>query len=178
MGIDLPYVRKNVKELIGLLDPLMDYHRNMAPSEIIGTLRSGLDYDRYCTDEDIPSPDDQKIMNLNQLQLAAARYPNIESFLQYTDSFQDEMVNDKQGVSLMTIHKAKGLEFPVVFVIGLVEGIIPTKKGDIEEERRICFVGISRAMRLLYLSYSHTYLGQPAKKSIFLDEILGNKKED
>ena len=78
----------------------------------------------------------------------------------------------------MTIHKAKGLEFPVVFVIGLVEGIIPTKKGDIEEERRICFVGISRAMRLLYLSYSHTYLGQPAKKSIFLDEILGVKKED
>jgi len=76
----------------------------------------------------------------------------------------------------MTIHKAKGLEFPVVFVIGLVEGIIPTKKGDIEEERRIAFVGISRAMRLLYLSYSHTYLGQPSKKSIFLDEILGIKK--
>ncbi len=77
----------------------------------------------------------------------------------------------------MTIHKAKGLEFPVVFVIGLVEGIIPTKKGDIEEERRICFVGISRAMRLLYLSYSRTYLNQPAEKSIFLDEILGVKKE-
>lgn len=178
MGIDLPYVRKNVKELIGFLDPLIDYSNNMAPSEIIGTLRSGLDYDRYVSDEDIPSPDDQKIMNLNQLQLAAARYSSIESFLQYTDSFQDEMVNDKEGVSLMTIHKAKGLEFPVVFVIGLVEGIIPTKKGDIEEERRIAFVAISRAMRLLYLSYSHTYLGQPAKKSIFLDEILGNKKED
>jgi DNA helicase-2/ATP-dependent DNA helicase PcrA len=176
MGIDLPYVRKNVKELIGLLDPLMDYHRNMAPSEVIGTLRSGLDYDRYVTDEDIPSPDDQKIMNLNQLQLAAARYSNIESFLQYTDSFQDEMVSDKEGVSLMTIHKAKGLEFPVVFVIGLVEGIIPTKKGDIEEERRIAFVALSRAMRLLYLSYSHTYLNQPAKKSIFLDEITGTKK--
>jgi DNA helicase-2/ATP-dependent DNA helicase PcrA len=178
MGIDLPYVRKNVKELSAFLDHLIDYANNMTPSEIIGTLRSALDYDRYCTDEDIPSPDDQKIMNLNQLQLAAARYSNIESFLQYTDSFQDEMVNDKEGVSLMTIHKAKGLEFPVVFVIGLVEGIIPTKKGDIEEERRIAFVGISRAMRLLYLSYSHTYLGQPAKKSIFLDEILGNKKED
>ena len=178
MGIDLPYVRKNVKELIGLLDPLIDYHQNMTPSEIIGTLRSSLDYDRYISDEDIPSPDDVKIANLNQLQLAAARYSNIESFLQYTDSFQEEMTNDKAGVSLMTIHKAKGLEFPVVFVIGLVEGIIPTKKGDIEEERRICFVGISRAMRLLYLSYSHTYLNQPSKKSIFLDEILGVKKEE
>jgi DNA helicase-2/ATP-dependent DNA helicase PcrA len=176
MGIDLPYVRKNVKELVTLLDHLIDYGHNMTPSEIIDTLRSSLDYDRYVSDEDIPSPDDQKIMNLNQLQLAAARYHDIPSFLQYTDSFQEETVNDKEGVSLMTIHKAKGLEFPVVFVIGLVEGILPTKKGDIEEERRIAFVGISRAMRLLYLSHSRTYLGQPAKRSIFLDEILGVKK--
>ena len=178
MGIDLPYIRKNVKELINLLDHLIDYAGNMSPSEVIGTLRSGLDYDRYITDEDIPSPDDMKVQNLNQLQLAAARYSNIEAFLKYTDSFQEEMVNDKSGVSLMTIHKAKGLEFPVVMVIGLIEGMIPTKKGDIEEERRICFVGISRAMKLLYLSYPHTYLNQPVKRSSFLDEILGNKKAE
>lgn len=178
MRIDLPYIRKNVKELLGLLDHLIDYAVNMVPSEIIGALRSGLDYDRYVSDEDIPSPDDVKIQNLNQLQLAAARYANIESFLKYTDSFQEEMVNDKSGVSLMTIHKAKGLEFPVVIVIGMIEGIIPTKNGDIEEERRICFVAISRAMRLLYLSYPHTYLNQPVKKSTFLDEILGVKKEE
>jgi DNA helicase-2/ATP-dependent DNA helicase PcrA len=78
----------------------------------------------------------------------------------------------------MTIHKAKGLEFPAVFVIGLIEGIMPTKKGDTEEERRICFVAISRAMRLLYLSYSHTFMGQPCKKSIFLDEIMGMKTQN
>jgi DNA helicase-2/ATP-dependent DNA helicase PcrA len=77
----------------------------------------------------------------------------------------------------MTIHKAKGLEFPVVFVIGLVEGIMPTKKGDIEEERRICFVAISRAMKLLYLSHSQTYLNQSSQKSIFLEEILGTRKK-
>jgi DNA helicase-2/ATP-dependent DNA helicase PcrA len=88
------------------------------------------------------------------------------------------MVNDKEGVSLMTIHKAKGLEFPVVFVIGLVEGITPTKKGDMEEERRIVFVGISRAMKLLYISYSHTFMGQACKKSIFLDEIMGVREVD
>jgi len=62
--------------------------------------------------------------------------------------------------------------FPVVFVIGLVEGILPSKKGDIEEERRIAFVGISRAMKLLYLSTCQTYLGSPCKRSIFVDEIL------
>ena len=174
--IDLPYVRKNVKEFIAFLEPLIDYAPNMNPAEIIGVLRNSLDYDRYVCDEDIPSPDDVKILNLNQLQLSAARYPDIQSFLNYTDTFQDEMVNDMEGVSLMTIHKAKGLEFPVVFLIGLVEGITPTKKGDIEEERRIVFVGISRAMKLLYISYSHTFMGQACKKSIFLDEITGIKE--
>jgi len=114
-----------------------------------------------------------KIANLNQLQLSAARYSSIKDFLQYTDSFDEQMSNDKEGIALMTIHKAKGLEFPIVFVIGLVEGITPTKKGDIEEERRIVFVAISRAMKILYISYSHTYLGQASKKSIFIDEILG-----
>jgi DNA helicase-2/ATP-dependent DNA helicase PcrA len=76
----------------------------------------------------------------------------------------------------MTIHKAKGLEFPVVFVVGLIEGLLPSRKGEAEEERRICFVAISRAMKLLYLSHTHSYLNQGSKRSIFLDEILGVKK--
>jgi DNA helicase-2/ATP-dependent DNA helicase PcrA len=156
----------------------VDYAPNLTPAEVIQMLRNQFDYDRFVTDEDLPTPDDTKIQNLNQLQLSAARYSSIQSFLEYTDTFQDEMSNDKEGVALMTIHKAKGLEFPVVFVIGLVEGITPTKKGDIEEERRIVFVGISRAMKILYLSYSHTYLGQASKKSIFLDEIMGVEKDE
>jgi len=75
----------------------------------------------------------------------------------------------------MTIHKAKGLEFPVVFVAGLLEGICPSKKGDQEEERRIAFVACSRAMKILYLSCSLNYLGVHVKKSIFVDEIMGTK---
>ena len=54
----------------------------------------------------------------------------------------------------MTVHRSKGLEFPVVFLVGMVENILPSKKGNLEEERRICFVAISRAMKLLYLSHS------------------------
>jgi len=179
MPIKLTYIRKNVKEFIGFIDPLIEDSETLEPSELISLIRVSLDYDRFITDEDIPSPDDVKIANLNQLQLAAARYRSIESFLEYTENFQDEAVSDnKEGVSLMTIHKAKGLEFPVVFLIGLVEGILPTKKAEnIEEERRICFVAISRAMKLLYLSHSLTYLGQSAKKSIFLPEILGEKEQ-
>ena len=72
----------------------------------------------------------------------------------------------------MTVHKAKGLEFPVVFVIGLVDGVFPHVNGEIEEERRIAFVGLSRAMKLLYLSYSDNYMGRPAKKSPFINEAF------
>jgi DNA helicase II / ATP-dependent DNA helicase PcrA len=177
MPVTVPYLRKNVKDFTAFLDPLIKDAQGLIPSELIGLLRSSLDYDRFITDEDIPSPDDMKIQNINQLQFAATRYNDITSFLAYTETFQDESVSDnKKGVSLMTIHKAKGLEFPIVFVVGLVEGIIPSKKGDIEEERRICFVGISRAMNLLYLSYSQSYLGQAVKKSLFLDEIM--ERED
>ena len=133
---------KNVRDFVSFMDSLIDDAGNLMPSEVIQLLRSSLDYDRYITDEDIPSPDDVKIANLNQLQLAAARYSSIAAFLEYTESFQDQHVSDnKDGVSLMTIHKAKGLEFPVVFLVGLVEGILPSKKGDLEEERRICLCG-------------------------------------
>jgi len=179
MPIELPYVRKNVREFIQLIDPLIEDAGTRHPSEVINFLRVALDYDRAITDDDMPSPDDVKIENLNQLQLAAARFNSIQAFVDYTETFQDEAVSDnREGVRLMTIHKAKGLEFPVVFLVGMVENILPSKKGNIEEERRICFVGISRAMKLLYLSHSKTYLNQPAVRSIFLDEILGVNQPD
>jgi DNA helicase-2/ATP-dependent DNA helicase PcrA len=147
----------------------------LKPLETLRILRETWNYDRYITEEEIPSPDDQKIANLQQLELAAAKYDTIPEFLEYTETFNDETIGDDQdGVQLMTIHKSKGLEFPVVFVVGLVEGLMPGKKGNLEEERRICFVGISRAMQLLYLSYSQYYLGQPVKKSPFLNEILND----
>jgi DNA helicase-2/ATP-dependent DNA helicase PcrA len=177
MPVDLPYIRKNVRDFISFINPLADYAPNLNPAEVLQMLRNQFDYDRFITDEDIPTPDDTKIQNLNQLQLSAARYSSIKAFLEYTDSFDEQMSNDKEGVALMTIHKSKGLEFKIVFVIGLVEGITPTKRGDLEEERRIVFVGISRAMEILYISYSHNYLGQAAKKSIFIDEIMGTAQK-
>jgi DNA helicase-2/ATP-dependent DNA helicase PcrA len=74
----------------------------------------------------------------------------------------------------MTVHKSKGLEFKVVFLIGMADGVMPNKQGDIEEERRIAFVGLSRAMQRLYLTYPQMYSGRSIKKSRFLTEIFGN----
>jgi DNA helicase-2/ATP-dependent DNA helicase PcrA len=177
MRIELPYLRKNLKTFTTLIDSLIEEAKQIQPVELIQILRETLDYDHFIMEDELPSPDDSKIANINQLQMVASRYRDIKSLLNYTDTFQEASSEGKEhGVSLMTIHKSKGLEFPVVFLVGLVEGILPTRRGDSEEERRICFVGISRAMKLLYLSHSRTYMGQPAQKSIFLDEMLGTKK--
>jgi DNA helicase II / ATP-dependent DNA helicase PcrA len=173
---DTPFIRKNIREFINFLDPLIEAVDTFGPSELLKLLRNNLDYDRFIVDEDLPTIDDVIIENLNHLQLSAARYNDIKSFLEYTDTFEDSNISEnKDGVSLMTIHKSKGLEFKVVFLVGLVENLLPSAKGNIEEERRTCFVAISRAMELLFLSYTLGYLNQPSKKSIFIDEILGNK---
>jgi DNA helicase-2/ATP-dependent DNA helicase PcrA len=179
MPIELPYIRKNVREFIQLIDPLIEDAGNRHPSEVINFLRVTLDLDRYVTDDDLTAPDDPKIESINQLQLAASRFDSIRDFIDYTETFQDEAMSDnREGVRLLTCHKSKGLEFPVVFLVGLVENILPSKRGNLEEERRICFVACSRAMQLLYLSHSKTYLNQPATRSIFLDEILGTKEPE
>ena len=172
MPVDIASLKKYIRQFIELLDPLIRDQQQLEPAELLGILRESLDYDRYVTDDDIPSPDDEKIGNVNQLILASARYGDIKSLLNYTDGFREETAQDKNGVSLMTIHKVKGLEFPVVFVTGLMDGMLPHKNGLIEEERRICFVGISRAMRRLYLTYAQTYAGRQMKKSPFIDEML------
>lgn len=65
MPVDLPYIRKNVKDFIQFISPLADYAPNLEPSEVISMIRSQLDYDRFITDEDIPTPDDGRVKQAN-----------------------------------------------------------------------------------------------------------------
>jgi len=174
--VHIGYIKHFLKQFRGFLSPLIKDRANLNPAELIHILRTGLEYDKYVTDDDIPSPDDSKIANINQLQMVAGNYADITSLLNYTESFQSEMSNDKNGVSLMTIHKSKGLEFPVVFVIDMVDGIMPNRQGDLEEERRIAFVGLSRAMQRLYVCYSQKYINKTVQKSQFLNEMFNNQR--
>jgi DNA helicase-2/ATP-dependent DNA helicase PcrA len=97
------------------------------------------------------------------------------SLLAETDSLRD----DEGLVTLMTLHNAKGLEFPIVFIIGLEEGVFPhsrtIEEGNVEEERRLCYVGLTRAMRDLTLTMArrrNSFGGQSyGVRSRFLDEI-------
>ncbi|WP_034542323.1 DNA helicase PcrA [Companilactobacillus nodensis] len=106
----------------------------------------------------------------------------LESFLTELSlvSDQDELEEDQQEVTLMTLHAAKGLEFPVVFLVGMEEGIFPLgralmKQEELEEERRLAYVGITRAEKKLYLTnaYSRMLYGrlQSNQVSRFVEEI-------
>ena len=91
----------------------------------------------------------------------------------------DTRSDDRGLVTLMTLHNAKGLEYPIVFIIGCEEGVFPHSRsldeGSLEEERRLCYVGITRAMRDLTLTYARrrTLFGAESYglRSRFLDEI-------
>jgi DNA helicase-2/ATP-dependent DNA helicase PcrA len=105
-----------------------------------------------------------RIENLQELVNVAAEYdssteePSLEEFLQQLALVADAdvRVDDEGLVTMMTLHNAKGLEYPIVFIIGCEEGIFPHSRaldeGGLEEERRLCYVGITRAERDLYLT--------------------------
>jgi DNA helicase-2/ATP-dependent DNA helicase PcrA len=92
--------------------------------------------------------------------LHAAQEDRLELFLQETALIADaDSRRDDEGlVTLMTLHNAKGLEYPIVFIIGMEEGVFPHSRsideGTLEEERRLCYVGITRAMRTLHLTHA------------------------
>lgn len=133
-----------------------------------------------------------KIENLKELINAAAAFifENVEeedlselaAFLSHAALESGESQADEfdDCVQLMTLHTAKGLEFPLVFLVGVEEGIFPSQqsiydKAKLEEERRLCYVGITRAMQKLHITYADNRMlygkSTTASKSRFLKEL-------
>jgi len=123
----------------------------------------------------------QELVNVAAEYDAAAQEPSLAEFLQQVALVADaDTRRDDEGlVTLMTLHNAKGLEYPIVFMIGCEEGVFPHSRsldeGSLEEERRLCYVGITRAQRDLYLTCARTrtvfgarHFGAPSR---FLAEI-------
>jgi len=98
--VTVPYLKHNIREFIKLIDSLMQKIETTKPAEMIIMLRETLDYERWISEDDIPSLDDNLIANLNELQIAASKYRDIPTFLNYTDSFRDQTRNDNQGIGV------------------------------------------------------------------------------
>jgi DNA helicase-2/ATP-dependent DNA helicase PcrA len=132
-----------------------------------------------------------RIENLEQLVEGAREFDSssspdegtLNAFLQQVALIADADTRSDEGrITLMTLHNAKGLEYPVVFISGLEEGVFPHPRsideGALEEERRLFYVGVTRAMRELYLTYARQRMvfgsKTPGRPSRFLDEIPGD----
>ena len=160
-------------------------------SDLINQIMEDVDYAGYLQKEDQGKPEERE-QNIEELLNRAAQYeetseePSLEGFLDELalvaaiDSYEEEA----EAVSLMTLHSAKGLEFPVVFMTGMEDGTFPgymsivSEEEDPEsmaEERRLCYVGITRAKEKLFLSYAKSRrihgAEQLTKPSRFLQEI-------
>jgi len=120
-----------------------------------------------------------RLENIKELRSVAAEFPDIYDFLENVALVEAEQDSSKKislvtngsqksdKVTLMTLHAAKGLEFPVVFIVGMEEGIFPHSRSlsdteQLEEERRLAYVGITRAKETLYLTYAgrRLYFGE------------------
>jgi DNA helicase II / ATP-dependent DNA helicase PcrA len=121
--------------------------------------------------------DMDRLENIKELRSVALKFPNLTNFLENVSLVEQEYMpdkgiqNKKDAVTLMTLHAAKGLEFPYVFMVGMEEGIFPHSrslmdKNELEEERRLCYVGMTRARERLFLSY--------ARKRIFFGQKTSN----
>lgn len=131
-------------------------------------LESVLNFSSYLSKYDPQDEDDQRrIENIKELKSVAATFTSLNDFLEnialvqqeYSIQEKNKKKESREGVRLMTLHSSKGLEFEVVFLVGFEEGILPHSRSmiddsDIEEERRLCYVGITRAKDYLYISYA------------------------
>jgi DNA helicase II / ATP-dependent DNA helicase PcrA len=124
-----------------------------------------------------------RIENLQELRTVAGQYKDLPEFLETValveSSNRTDMTN-QDAVILMTLHSAKGLEFDTVFLVGMEEGLFPhsramTDPDELEEERRLCYVGITRAKKQLFLTYTRrrTFFGSTGSSIVsrFISEI-------
>ena len=168
-----PTALRGIKEFVNLIESLTLEKEMLAPHETITKLLELSGYQKSIEDEMEKDPEaGQRIGNLNELVNAVKEYeercikeetaPTLSGYLQEISliTSEDESENQNGGaVTLMTVHLAKGLEFPTVFVTGLEEGLFPLsskEEDELEEERRLCYVAMTRAKKNLYMTYAAT----------------------
>lgn len=136
----------------------------------LAALQKILEVTQYAERYDPKDPDDlSRLENIQELLSVASQFQQIDAFLENIALIQDETMSDvtvegkEDVITLMSLHSAKGLEFPVVYMVGMEEGLFPHSRSildqaQMEEERRLAYVGITRAKERLYLTYARRRL--------------------
>lgn len=182
---DKSYMIKRIVELREHLRTI----KNLKPATALRYIRNVVGYDEYieeyCDMNGVESDDCYSI--LGDLENSAAEYNTFNDWFVHMDEYKDELIearkksneNDK-GVRLMTFHSSKGLEFDIVYIIDVNEGSVPYKKAkgvdEIEEERRMFYVAMTRARKKLFICYCVENFGKSIGKSDFVIELSSKSK--
>jgi DNA helicase-2/ATP-dependent DNA helicase PcrA len=154
---------------------MIDGEEDLATIDMLDGVLKATDY--LSLYDDKVEEDRARLENIKELRSVAISFPDLTDFLENVALVEQEYNSDKQekdkknAVTMMTLHAAKGLEFPIVFMIGMEEGLFPHSRslmdrGELEEERRLCYVGITRAKTKLYLTH--------AKRRLFFGQRTAN----
>ena len=199
----LARVYTNAQSFISVIEDLISKKDEYTMTELIKHTLNETGYTKALEEENSIEAEN-RIENLEEFLTVAVQFEeeeaenDLSSFLEgITLSSDIDGMNEEDSVTLMTLHSAKGLEFPVVFLVGMEEGIFPGYKSigepkELEEERRLCYVGITRAKNNLYLTCSRqrTMFGSTSCNPVsrFVKEIpkamlegsseLGNESEN
>ncbi|PIW36373.1 MAG: hypothetical protein COW24_05745 [Candidatus Kerfeldbacteria bacterium CG15_BIG_FIL_POST_REV_8_21_14_020_45_12] len=190
---DIPTVQSHriqgFTELALTLEGIRDKLEELSPTDVLDLLLKEVDYKEYLlTTSDSKDQGEARWENVQELKTVTQKFRNLrgqagmEAFLEdialVTD--QDEVDETDNAVKLMTIHAAKGLEFPVVFIIGMEEGLFPHSRAlsdphEMEEERRLCYVALTRAQEQVHcifasqrIRYGDVQVNPPSR---FIDEL-------
>ncbi len=183
---------KNVRAFRNVMESLMSASQELSVPELVERMLERTGYFESLEAERTIEAQGrmenlQELVGVAREWLASAAEPNLSAFLQeislYSD--QDAIRGDGSLVTLMTLHNAKGLEFRVVYLIGMEEGIFPHSRSieeqGIEEERRLCYVGMTRSMEKLTLMHASTRMLYGGRSynlpSRFLDELPDERVE-
>jgi DNA helicase-2/ATP-dependent DNA helicase PcrA len=187
-GAELPFSSRTVKVLIGfavMIEGFIEKSREMNLVELFDFVVENSGYRQYLAG--LVDGED-RWENILELRGVAQEYrdlPPLEGLLDFLEgvalvSDVDDLEEKVETVTLITLHQAKGLEFPVVFIVGMEDGILPHFKSiddpaQLEEERRLCYVGITRAKKRVYLvrAFRRHLMGSSAvnRPSRFLEDI-------
>lgn len=157
--------------------------QKMNPFAAVNYIRKGIGYDEYlkeyAANRNLKAEDLMDI--INELEESAKQHKTFQSWFSYMEEYtkqlktkQDKVETD--AITLATFHGAKGLEFDQVYIIDAIEGVTPYKKAilpaDIEEERRMFYVAMTRAKNKLQICYAKEYLGKKTTPSQYIRELL------
>ena len=168
-----PNLRDAFREFAGVIDRLRESIGAADPATALETIIAVTGYDEYLAEEGVEGA--ERLDNVRELVAGAAGWAEVAQAAEEGDGSlieryltqasllgpTDKAAGDPRGVTLLTAHMAKGLEWPVVALAGLEEGLFPLSRtvevpGGLEEERRLCYVGLTRARERLYLSWART----------------------